>query len=89
MPLQYAALHEIKLVEASLTQLKLALSDQNLELLPDYESRVDVLKRLQFIDDNSTVLLKGRVACEVRSCTGIRSLSKPRLTRHRNSSLPS
>jgi antiviral helicase SKI2 len=59
-------LHEIKTVEASLTQLKLALSDQNLELLPDYESRVEVLKRLQFIDDNSTVLLKGRVACEVR-----------------------
>jgi antiviral helicase SKI2 len=52
-------------VEASLSSLKLALSDQNLELLPDYESRVDVLKRLEFIDENSTVLLKGRVACEV------------------------
>ena len=62
---QYAITHETKLVEASLTQLKVALSDQNLELLPDYESRVDVLKRLQFIDENSTVLLKGRVACEV------------------------
>lgn len=48
-----------------LQQLKLALSDQNLELLPDYEQRVDVLKHLQFIDDNATVLLKGRVACEV------------------------
>lgn len=63
---QYATLHEIKMVEASLTSLKLALSDQNLELLPDYNSRVNVLKQLQFIDDNSTVLLKGRVACEVR-----------------------
>lgn len=63
--LQYATLHEIKLVEGSLTSLKLALSDQNLELLPDYNSRVDVLKNLKFIDDNSTVLLKGRVACEV------------------------
>jgi len=62
---QYAVLHETKLVEASLTQLKIALSHQNLELLPDYESRVEVLKRLKFIDDNSTVLLKGRVACEV------------------------
>jgi len=54
-------------VEASLTSLKIALSDQNLELLPDYESRVEVLKRLQFIDQNSTVLLKGRVACEINS----------------------
>ena len=44
----------------------MALSDQNLELLPDYEQRIDVLKELQFIDDNSTVQLKGRVACEVR-----------------------
>jgi antiviral helicase SKI2 len=53
------------LIEVDLQQLKLALSDQNLELLPDYEQRVDVLKSLQFIDDNATVLLKGRVACEV------------------------
>lgn len=44
----------------------MAISDQNLELIPDYEQRVDVLKDLNFIDQNSTVLLKGRVACEVR-----------------------
>jgi antiviral helicase SKI2 len=43
----------------------MALSEQNLELLPDYEQRIDVLKELKFIDENSTVLLKGRVACEV------------------------
>lgn len=43
----------------------MALSEQNLELLPDYEQRIDVLKDLKFIDENSTVLLKGRVACEV------------------------
>lgn len=59
-------MHETKLVESSLTALKVAMSDQNLELLPDYNSRVEVLKQLQFIDHNSTVLLKGRVACEVR-----------------------
>lgn len=46
--------------------MKLAISDQNLELIPDYEQRIEVLKELKFIDDNSTVLLKGRVACEVR-----------------------
>lgn len=64
---QYTTLHEIKQVEISLQGLKMRLSDQNLELLPDYEGRVAVLKRLKFIDDNATVLLKGRVACEVRS----------------------
>jgi superfamily II RNA helicase len=47
-------------------RLRLAISDQNLELLPDYEQRIAVLQDLQFIDVNSTVLLKGRVACEVR-----------------------
>lgn len=45
--------------------LKEAISDQNLELIPDYEQRIEVLKELKFIDENSTVLLKGRVACEV------------------------
>jgi antiviral helicase SKI2 len=55
-------------VELSLQSLKHALSDQNLELLPDYEGRVQVLKKLKFIDENATVLLKGRVACEVRLC---------------------
>lgn len=45
--------------------LRLAISDQNLELIPDYEQRLDVLRELRFIDGNSTVLLKGRVACEV------------------------
>lgn len=49
----------------SLFRLRLAISDQNLELLPDYEQRIEVLKELSFIDDNQTVLLKGRVACEV------------------------
>jgi superfamily II RNA helicase len=48
----------------------MALSDQNLELLPDYEQRVAVLKELHFVDDSSTVLLKGRVACEVRLIKG-------------------
>jgi len=62
---QYLDLHRKKTIEAQLQELKLALSDQNLELLPDYEQRVAVLKELQYIDETSTVLLKGRVACEV------------------------
>jgi antiviral helicase SKI2 len=41
------------------------MSDQNLELLPDYEQRIAVLKDLGFIDENGNVELKGRVACEV------------------------
>jgi antiviral helicase SKI2 len=58
-------MHGKKVLEANITNLKMALSDQNLELMPDYEQRIEVLKDLKFIDENSTVLLKGRVACEV------------------------
>lgn len=60
-------MHKEKILLASIASLKLALSDQNLELLPDYEQRIGVLKELKFIDENQTVQLKGRVACEVRS----------------------
>ncbi|KAG9011591.1 hypothetical protein FRB93_002652 [Tulasnella sp. JGI-2019a] len=63
----YAVLHEEKQLLAKISQLKLALSDQNLELLPDFEQRIAVLKELRHIDENQTVLLKGRVACEINS----------------------
>jgi antiviral helicase SKI2 len=41
------------------------MSDQNLQLLPDYEQRIHVLQDLGFIDEGSRVELKGKVACEV------------------------
>ncbi|KAJ2918359.1 hypothetical protein MD484_g2046, partial [Candolleomyces efflorescens] len=63
----YALIHGQKVLQAQIAQLKLAVSGQNLELIPDYEQRISVLKDLKFIDDNSTVLLKGRVACEINS----------------------
>jgi len=53
-----------------LADLRVAISDQNLDLIPDYEQRLDVLRDLRFINENSTVLLKGRVACEVRGNLG-------------------
>jgi antiviral helicase SKI2 len=64
--LKYNAVHAEKSLRRQIAYLKLAISDQNLELIPDYEQRIEVLKELRFIDDTSTVLLKGRVACEVR-----------------------
>ncbi|QRV83455.1 antiviral helicase SKI2 [Ceratobasidium sp. AG-Ba] len=63
----YATLHRQRALQAQIAELKFKLSDQNLELLPDYEQRVQVLKDLRLIDENQTVLLKGRVACEVNS----------------------
>ena len=58
-------MHGEKVLRTNIASLKQAISEQNLELIPDYEQRIEVLKELKFIDDNSTVLLKGRVACEV------------------------
>lgn len=63
----YEVLHGEKVLRGTLDRLRHALSDQNLELLPDYEQRLGVLRELRFIDENSTVLLKGRVACEINS----------------------
>jgi len=56
-----------RVLRNSIANLKLAISDQNLELVPDYEQRVEVLKELKFLEANSTVSLKGRVACEINS----------------------
>ncbi|RPA97840.1 antiviral helicase [Choiromyces venosus 120613-1] len=55
------------LLELEVANLKHLISDQNLQLLPDYEQRVLVLKDLDFIDENMNVQLKGRVACEINS----------------------
>lgn len=59
--------HDQWLIKDHITQLQLALSNQNLQLLPDYEQRIQVLKELQFIDESSRILLKGKVACEIHS----------------------
>lgn len=58
--------HDEWLIKENIAQLRQLMSDQNLRLLPDYEQRISVLRDLEFIDDNSRVELKGKVACEVR-----------------------
>ncbi|KAI9511739.1 antiviral helicase [Russula earlei] len=65
--LHYNTLHVERVLRSNIASLKLAISDQNLELVPDYEQRVEVLKELKFLEANSTVSLKGRVACEINS----------------------
>ncbi|KAK9472165.1 NUC185 domain-containing protein [Dipodascopsis tothii] len=63
----FTSVHEEYLLKKNITELKEVLSDQNLELLPDYEQRIEVLKELGFIDANQNVELKGRVACEINN----------------------
>ncbi|WFD05068.1 Antiviral helicase ski2 [Malassezia vespertilionis] len=65
---EYQLMHRRKGLEHQIACISASLSDQNLDLLPDYHQRVDVLKALRFIDPVAeTVLLKGRVACEIKS----------------------
>lgn len=60
-------MHAYKHLSGQIDMLKLTISDQNLELLPDYQQRIKVLQQLNYIDEQGTVQLKGRVACEINS----------------------
>lgn len=44
------------------------LSNESLQLFPDFLQRKAVLRTLGYIDEHETVSVKGRVACEVNSC---------------------
>ncbi|CBQ67780.1 probable SKI2-antiviral protein and putative helicase [Sporisorium reilianum SRZ2] len=64
----YTLVARYKSITHALEQTLRLQSDENLELLPDYHQRVAVLKTLRYIDPlTESVLLKGRVACEVNS----------------------
>lgn len=63
----YTLEHDMWLVKENIEALQLLMSDQNLALLPDYQQRTEVLKDLGFIDNESRVQLKGKVACEIHS----------------------
>jgi antiviral helicase SKI2 len=58
-------IHEEQQIQEQILDLKHKMSDQNLELLPDYQFRINVLEHYNFINAESIVQLKGRVACEV------------------------
>jgi antiviral helicase SKI2 len=55
-------------ISTKIAKIQYAISDDNLALKPEYEKRIQVLKHLKYIDHDNTVLLKGRVACEINSC---------------------
>ena len=63
--IQFEMQHDEWQVKENISQLKQLMSDQNLQLLPDYEQRLLVLKDLGFVDEDCRVQLKGKVACEV------------------------
>lgn len=64
---KYDVFHERFELQSQIKNIYHMMSEQNLNLLPDYESRLSVLKETGFIDYNNNVLLKGRVACEINT----------------------
>ena len=85
--LQFAMAHDEWLIKENIAQLRQLMSDQNLQLLPDYEQRISVLEDLGFIDEKSRVELKGKVACEVPP-PGVKATSNSELITRPRSTLP-
>ena len=87
--------HDEWLITDHIAGLQQLMSDQNLQLLPDYGQRIAVLKELGFIDENERVELKGKVACEVSNSSILlltiapTTKTLPRSTQPTNSSSPS
>jgi antiviral helicase SKI2 len=67
LPTHYALIHRQRILQQQVTELAHKLSDQNLELIPEYQDRVELLQTMHFIE-NSVVQIKGRVACEINTC---------------------
>ncbi|KAK5146405.1 Antiviral helicase ski2 [Rachicladosporium monterosium] len=66
-PKHYAMEHDVWVIQDNISTIRQLMSDKNLQLLPDYQQRILVLKDLGFIDAESRVELKGKVACEIHS----------------------
>lgn len=64
---EFSPVYDRKQLEAKQAELKFKMSNQNLTLYPEYQYKLEVLKRLNYIDDQHAVTLKGRVACEMGS----------------------
>lgn len=63
----YTQMDRKKLLTDRLASLQFQLSDESLHLLPEYESRVQLLTQLGYLDSSHTVQIKGRVACEINT----------------------
>lgn len=64
----YAAFERKETLRQRIHTLRHLLSNESLQLFPDFLQRKSVLQTLGYIDGNETVCVKGRVACEVNTC---------------------
>lgn len=64
----YAPLERKETLRQKVETLRHLLSNESLALFPDFLQRKAVLHKLGYVDENETVCVKGRVACEVNTC---------------------
>lgn len=64
----YTLLERIHTLQDRVDSLSHLLSNEALQLFPDFLQRKAVLTTLGYIDENEAVAVKGRVACEVNTC---------------------
>ena len=64
----YALLERIHMLEERVQSLSHLLSNEALQLFPDFLHRKAILKTLGYLDESEAVAVKGRVACEVNTC---------------------
>ncbi len=67
----YTAVERKETLRSMVKTLRHLLSNESLQLFPDFEMRKAMLQSLGYVDENDTVSLKGRVACEVNTCEGL------------------
>lgn len=65
------SLEQMRQLEVRIERLQWAVSDDSLQLKPDYRHRLEVLQLLNYVTEDDTVQLKGRTACEVNTCDSL------------------
>lgn len=64
----YVPIERKETLRSKVEALRHLLSNESLNLFPDFLQRKEVLRKLGYVDENETVCIKGRVACEVNTC---------------------
>ena len=64
----YAIIERKESLRDAIQTLRHLLSNESLQLFPDFLQRKALLQTMNYIDSNDTVCVKGRVACEVNTC---------------------
>jgi antiviral helicase SKI2 len=64
----YVSIERKETLRKKVETLRHLLSNESLQLFPDFLQRKAVLLRLGYIEESETIQVKGRVACEVNTC---------------------